>query len=98
MMHQPEENRSVIHLLYANIQPRGGSKMIGDVNVSGNGMVIEELLPLADTTVKVKPLADVTGVTLEPQGLPLQYQTDSKGNIKFRVDSFTCHQMVVLHY
>ena len=98
MMHQPAENRSVIHLLYANIQPRGGSKMIGDVYVSGNGQIIEELLPLADTTVKVKPLAEVTGVTLEPQGLPLQYHTDSKGNIKFRVDSFTCHQMVVLHY
>ncbi len=98
MMDQPSKKRSIVHLLYAGVVARGGAANVNGVPVRGNGMVIEELLPLHGTRVKVKPLKEVRKATLEPQGIPMLVEREDDGYISFLVDSFTCHQMVVLHY
>ncbi len=98
VMEQPEKARTIVHLLNANVIPRGGDKTINGVALWGNGIVIEELAPLRNTTVSFQAEKPVKSVTLEPQGAPLPFQCDEKGRVSFTVEEFTCHQMVVLHY
>jgi hypothetical protein len=98
MMNQPAENRLIMHLLYANTINRGGKMHMEGGNMNretGSIEVIEELMPLNDVEVSVKlPEFKVNKITLEPQGKPLEYK-ESNGVISFKLDSFTCHQMVV---
>ncbi|MCQ2403153.1 MAG: beta-galactosidase trimerization domain-containing protein [Lentisphaeria bacterium] len=98
VMDQPAENRSVVHLLYANVVPRGGDKTVNGLVLWGNGIVIEELMPLHGTKVSFKPDRPVKSITLEPQGTTLPFATEADGTISFQVEEFACHQMVVLHY
>ncbi|MBR0458823.1 MAG: beta-galactosidase trimerization domain-containing protein [Victivallales bacterium] len=98
VMEQPSENRTIVHLLYANVVQRGEPcAVVNGQTIRGNAQVIEELVPLAGTDVTVLSERPVTGVTLEPQGLPLNYRMEN-GRVSFHVDTFTCHQMVVLQY
>ncbi|NLL84202.1 MAG: hypothetical protein GX230_08205 [Lentisphaerae bacterium] len=98
VMDQPAENRRIIHLLYATTISRGGCLKIKDVASSGRlyGVnVIEDLLPLANVEVRVCAPRKVKSVTLEPQGKAIDY-TQKGSWVSFKVDEFTCHQMVVL--
>lgn len=98
VMDQAGENRTVIHLLYANVIPRGGDKVINGLELWGNGIVIEELMALRNTEVTFLPEKPVKSLTLEPQGTALPFDTLPDGRIAFKVDEFSCHQMVVAHY
>ncbi len=82
---QEKEKRYVLHLLYANTIKRGG----------GEGVeVIEELNPIANISAAVKIPETVKKITLEPQGIELPIsKTDDRYEVK--LDSLTCHQMVV---
>ncbi|MBQ6470504.1 MAG: beta-galactosidase trimerization domain-containing protein [Victivallales bacterium] len=99
VMNQSAENRLVVHLLYANVLPRGMAvgTVYDGVTVSGNGEVIEDLLPLHGTIIQMAVDKPVKGVTLEPQGVPVPFSV-TEGRLSFRVDSFTCHQMVVVQF
>lgn len=101
MSSQEAEQRRIIHLLYGNTVTRGGDMEL-DGGVGGSGHppkaveVIEELLPLYNTTLKVateKPRA----VYLEPQHELMEYQWEN-GKLLLAVKRFSCHQMVVLEY
>lgn len=98
VMHQADENRTVIHLLHAGIIPRGGANTVNGVTVSGNGLVIEELMPLHDSCITFRPERPVKSLTLEPQGTALPFTASADSSITFRIDRFTCHQMAVVHY
>ena len=52
-------------------------------------------MPLYNVDVKVRSPRNVKSVTLEPQGKAIEFS--QKGSwVSFKVDEFTCHQMVVL--
>ncbi|NLB69325.1 MAG: hypothetical protein GX804_06550 [Lentisphaerae bacterium] len=98
VMDQPDEKRRIVHLLYATTINRGGNLKLENVQSSGHLRsveVIEELLPLYNVDVKVRSPRKVKSVTLEPQGKAIEFS--QKGSwVSFKVDEFTCHQMVVL--
>ncbi len=100
LMHQPAENRYVLHLLYANTINRGGEMDLSGGTVAGKTKgveVIEDLMPLANVKVKVNLGCEVKKVTLEPQGKKVDFESKD-GHIELTVDEFTCHQMIVLQY
>ncbi len=89
LMHQPEEKRFVLHLLYANPIRRGGR--------DGRDLeVIEDLQPLLDSDVTLRLPKNITTVTLEPQGEEATASVDD-GEVRLQLDSFTCHQMIVFN-
>jgi len=96
---QAGEKRTILHLLYANTINRGGRLQLSGGTVSATGLsleVIEELLPLANTEVTLTHPGKVSKVTLEPQGESLPFE-QAGNQIKLKLGSFVCHQMVVLH-
>lgn len=95
---QPEQQRFVLHLLYANLINRGGSvrKPGSGLDASQSIEVIEELMPLHDVHCTLKVAAPIRCVTLEPQGAEIPF-TVTGDRLSFAIDKFTCHQMVVLH-
>lgn len=100
LMEQEAENRYVLHLLYANAISRGANVQFspeGYVRDSIPLEVIEDLLPLHDVEVSLKLPVEVKRVTLEPQGQEIDFDSEN-GELKLKIDEFTCHQMVVLHY
>ncbi|MDD4540142.1 MAG: beta-galactosidase trimerization domain-containing protein [Lentisphaeria bacterium] len=98
LMEQPAEKRAVLHLLYANTVNRGGPLNVNGVTSRGAIEVIEELLPLHDVKVTIKPRKSVKKLTLEPQGTGVLFSVAEDGRISFKLDQFTCHQMVVMYY
>jgi Hypothetical glycosyl hydrolase 6/Beta-galactosidase trimerisation domain len=96
---QAGENRSILHLLSANTVLRGGEVSLSGGNLSraGNIEVIEEILPLYNTELSLKTDKLIKSISLEPQGKELGFE-QIKNTIKIKIDKFTCHQMIVLHY
>ena len=100
LMHQAEEGRYVLHLLYANTINRGGPMNLSGGTISRSPQsveVIEDLTPLHGTTVSLQLPNAVKRVTLEPQGVELPFTTAGEV-LTVSVDEFACHQMVVLEY
>lgn len=96
---QASEKRFVLHLLFANTISRGGAMRLsgGTVNAAGATIeVIEDLLPLRDISISLRHLPVIAKVTLEPEGRALLYSQEND-LIRFTLDEFTCHQMIVLH-
>jgi hypothetical protein len=91
LMEQPAAARSVLHLLYANTVLRGGS-----VRGCAPIEVIEELTPLADLRVTVRPAKPVASVRLVPDGTALAFDKRADGSIGFTVPKLLCHQMIEL--
>ncbi len=81
---QAEENRLMVHLLYASPVKRGAGVE-----------VIEDILPVYDIEVAVRAETSPKEVTLAPQGekLPFRYED---GYVRFVVPRLECHQMVAL--
>ncbi|MDD5351088.1 MAG: beta-galactosidase trimerization domain-containing protein [Chthoniobacteraceae bacterium] len=92
---QPEAKRRIVHLLYANKAVRGG-----EATREGGGAssveVIEDLAALHGVTLSVRQQAPIARVTIEPQGEEIPH-TVREGRVEITLDTFTCHQMVVLH-
>ncbi len=86
VMEQKEEKRFINHLLYASPVKRGK-----------NVEIIEDLIPILDTEVTLKLPKDIKKVYLAPQMKEIEFTKDN-GVVKFTVDKFECHQMVVLDY
>ena len=99
---QKEENRYVLHLLYANKSLRGGKK---EFNPKGENFVwnpnqvevIEELTPIRNVCVEIDVPKEIKSITIEPEGKEIAF-TKEGNKIKFTIDEFTCHIMPVLHY
>ena len=59
--------------------------------------VIEDLIPLHNVECSVRTVNPVVKVTLEPQGSELPFEKQN-GRCTFKVNEFSCHQMIALHY
>ena len=83
---QPAQNRYVLHALYATPVKRGSGIE-----------VIEDLVPIYDTTFEIKTDKPILRVTAVPQNeaIPFTYEN---GVCKFTIDKFTCAQIVTLQY
>ncbi|UQZ83248.1 Beta-galactosidase trimerisation domain protein [Paenibacillus konkukensis] len=84
LMEQQAEGRYVNHLLYASPVKRGSGVE-----------VIEDILPILDTTVSLKLDKPVRRVYLAPQMTELPFEA-ADGVVRYTVPKFECHQMVVL--
>jgi len=97
--HQVGERRYLLHLLYANTISRGGKVHLSGGNLEASGAsieVIEDLLPLVDTSVTVNGLPNIARATLEPSGEVIPF-TCEEGKIGLSVPKFVCHQIIALH-
>jgi hypothetical protein len=96
---QAAASRFVLHLLYANTVQRGGRGVDGGPTRNTTPLeVIEELVPLHDVEVSVRPGRKVNGVRLVPEGTSLAFEEDADGGVTFSVPKLQCHQMVELAY
>lgn len=86
VMEQEDEKRYINHLLYVSPVKRGRDTEI-----------IEDILPVLDTEVELKLEKEIKKVYLAPQMKEIEFTNDN-GIVKFKVDKFECHQMVVLDY
>ncbi|MES2308312.1 MAG: alpha-amylase family protein [Verrucomicrobiota bacterium] len=99
LMRQELHHRTVLHLLYASKLNRGGEMMLQGGNLSKRAKsieVIEELLPLRDSRVKVHLPHPVQRVSLEPSGIEMTFQQNN-GWVEIEIPEWSCHQMVVFH-
>ncbi len=97
---QESAKRFIVHLLFATPSLRGCSPEMAGPGVTGWMKpieVIEDLLPLHDTTFSIRTKEKITCVRLEPQGeeIPFAITEDA---VQVTVDTFSCHQLVVLSY
>jgi hypothetical protein len=92
---QPENNRHILHLLYAPTIARGGVMQLSGGNTSGGRSVevIEDLPPLHDVTVTLK--LPIASARLVPQGGEISLEK-SADRTTLRVPAFSCHQMIEL--
>lgn len=86
LMQQKEKHRYVNHLLYAVPVKRGK-----------NVEVIEDILPVYQTTVELRVPERINRVYLAPQNISVPY-IQKEDRIAFTVDKIECHQMVVMDY
>ena len=84
LMEQKEKNRLVSHFLYASPVKRGGGIEI-----------IEDILPVYHTTAEIRCEEPVKEVYLAPQKESVPF-TQENGLVKFEIEKFENHQMVVL--
>lgn len=86
LMHQKQQKRLICHLLYASPVKRGESIE-----------VIEDTLPVYNTTVSLRIPHEVKKVYLAPQLEEIAFRQED-GILSYAVDRFECHQMVVVEY
>jgi hypothetical protein len=93
---QAAERRSVLHLLYAPVDYRGGGTIEG-MSMRSPGMVgiIEDLPAIGPFPVEVDAGRAVKSVRLVPEGRELSFSS-SGTRLSFELPSFSCHQMVEL--
>jgi hypothetical protein len=90
VLEQRAERRYVAHLLFAVTSNRGSFR-------GQNVEIIEDLVPLRDTRVRLRLPRKVKSVRLVPDGVALPFTAQADG-IEFTVPEFTAHQMVELGY
>ncbi|MFI4912855.1 MAG: beta-galactosidase trimerization domain-containing protein [Sedimentisphaeraceae bacterium JB056] len=99
LMDQSENNRLVLHLLYAEKSCRGGAMQFegGNIRATGQIEIIEDLNPLYNVEVELKTDKQVKSVFLQPENKQIDAVIEN-GKVKFKLDSFTCHAMIEMNY
>ncbi len=92
---QPEEQRYVLHLLYA-LPVKRGDDVIPKWNLSSIE-VIEDIPELHQIRVSLKLDQAVTSLRLVPSGEELEFE-EKAGRIEFYVPRMECHAMLELSY
>ena len=85
LVHQPDRNRYVAHLLYGPPTPRGRAQ------------VIEDLVPLRDVPVRLSVPEPIAKATLPLAGKALKMKRSGRA-VAVTVPEVQCHQMVVFEY
>lgn len=85
LLHQPEKNRYVAHLLYAPAHQRGRAQ------------VIEDLIPIHDTKVTVRLPQEVKKAYLVPSGETISIAKEGNATV-VEVKKFRAHTAVVFEY
>ena len=89
LMDQEQENRLVLHLVYAPTNTRGQKKL----------EIIEDIVPLYNIPVRVKNTGKkIKNVYLAPSGEKLTFEVHDNGDISFTVPKVDLHAMAVLDY
>ena len=90
-----QEDRFVLHLLYAPTISRGGVIQLSGGNTSGGRSVevIEELPPLHGTEVHLRLPEKITKAVLVPSGNPVPFVRQGS-TVTVRIPEFSCHQML----
>ncbi|MBQ8758724.1 MAG: alpha-L-fucosidase [Clostridia bacterium] len=83
---QKNDNRFVLHALYAAPVVRGR-----------NTQIIEDLVPLYNSEFEIATEKKIKNVRLVPQNKNVDF-TEKDGRVCFKIDEFTCSQLVVLEY
>ena len=86
---QTDKSRLVLHALYASPIKRGSDNNALEV--------IEDLVPVYDTTFIIKTDKKVKSVMLVPENKKVKF-TYKNGTLKFNIDKFTCKQVVSIDY
>ncbi|MDD3154475.1 MAG: beta-galactosidase trimerization domain-containing protein [Victivallaceae bacterium] len=100
LMDQPDQNRAILHLLYANTILRGGPQECENAHVWGNPTfreVIDELLPTGPVPVSLRLDRKVSSVRVVPEGRALPFE-EKDGRMVFTAPGFCCHSMIELNY
>ena len=96
LMNQADENRAILHLMFAIPIKRGAdSNSWGDKKAALE--VIDELFPLNDVQCTVRLEQPVKSVKLVPENQDLPFEV-SQGAVSFVVPQVLCHQMIELGY
>lgn len=86
LMNQEKEKRLILHMLYAAPVKRGVSTEI-----------IEDIIPVYNTTVKLTTGKKIKNMYLAPQMKKIEFE-QNKETVSAKIDEFECHQMIVLDY
>ena len=86
LMHNEQKSCDLLQMVYAPMIRKGE-----------DAIVVEELLPVYDISVQLKPRGTVKSVQLVPEQKELVF-TMENGYIQFRVDQIVCHAMVLVQY
>jgi hypothetical protein len=98
LMEQKKEQRYVLHLLYGPTVTVGGASDNLSKTIpfkSKEMQIIEDLPSLPNLTIRLKVPRPVRRVMLEPQGREIPF-TAKDDRVELTIDSFSCHQMIVL--
>ena len=79
-----QENRLICHLLYVSPVKRGRDTE-----------VIEDIIPIYNTNLKIKTDMEIRRVYLAPQNKDIEFQYKD-GVVSMSVEEIECHQMIVL--
>ncbi len=85
LLHQPDDRRYVLHLLYATPIQRGEVQ------------VIEDLIPLHNIPVSLNLPLDIKRAYLVPSGIPLDLKADS-GKVSMVIPEMTGHTAIAIEY
>lgn len=86
LMNQKDNNRHVLHSLYASPVKRGK-----------NVDIIEDLMPVYNTSFEIAMPENVTAVKTVPENKNIRFEY-SDGILKFKIDEFVCNAMVVIEH
>jgi hypothetical protein len=91
-----QNDRHVLHLLYAPTISRGGVMELSGGNTAGGRSVevIEELPPLHDVTITLR-MPGIKKALLAPGGGDVELHNNGE-SITLRIPAFSCHQMIEL--
>lgn len=96
LMQQDEQNRAILHLLFAVPVKRGADKSVWATGTWAPE-VIEDLFPLFNVECTVRLEKPVASVKLIPSGEAIPFE-QNEGAVCFTVPELLCHQMVELAY
>jgi hypothetical protein len=94
LMRQENDNRQVLHLLYAVPVKRGADQSVYATGVQAVE-IIEDLVPLSEIECSVRAPQEIKGVRLAPSGAEIEYSI-AGDRVNFTVPNLLCHQMVEL--
>ncbi|RYG71554.1 alpha-amylase, partial [bacterium] len=96
LMSQAEENRWILHLLFAVPQKRGADQS-SRAKHEESVEVIEDLYPLRDVACVVRTSQPVKNVRLVPSLVALDFEV-SDGEVHFVLPELLCHAMVEIQH
>ena len=89
-----QKGRLVNHILYGSPVKRGDNVPI----LGGRVLeVMEDLLPIIETSVSIKTQKPVKKVMLIPENKEIAFE-NKDGRVSFVIDKFTCHRVVALEF
>ena len=99
LMDQPESDRYILHLLYANTIKRGGEMELESAypEKTQSVEIIEDLIPIYDVKLELTTEKKIKSIKLQPVNKTMDFNQENC-EIKFKIDKLLSHQMIELNY